>query len=173
MLKEIVEVLACVASFISGDYLDEKPVEDWYTKCNEVIVDNSVCHEEMTKEEYDKVWYAQYQKEAEEQERIEEQQYQQQLQELKQELNANDVQTIIDYIDFNTEIPDMESLATLLNGTYSYESTLYGADGNKNRQYVEVNDLHIGLSKGKNGDVSVAILKGMKGVYSKTWKYEK
>ena len=167
MLKELMEVLVCVASFISGDYLDEEPNE-WYRRCNLVIEDDSVCHEEMTENDFRLQWQAQ-----EEMWEEREEQYKQQLQELKQELNANDVQTVIDYIDFNTEIPDMESLATLLNGTYSYESTLYGADGNRNEQYVEVNDLHIGLSKGKNGDVSVAILKGMKGVYSKIWKYEK
>lgn len=172
MLKELMEVLICIGSFISGDYLDEQPVEDWYTKCNEVIVDNSVCHEEMTKEEYDKVWYAQYRKEAEEQERIEEQQYQQQLQELKEALNADDVNSIINYIEFDGK-PNMESLARLLNGTYSYESTLYGGNGNRNRQYVEVNDLHISLTIYRSGDTSLSILKDMQVVYSKIWKYEK
>ena len=167
MLKELMEVLVCIGSFISGDYLDEEPNE-WYRRCNLVIEDGSVCHEEITEEEFNTQW----QKQMEVWEEREEQ-YKQQLQELKSELNANDVQTVIDYIDYNTEIPNMESLARLLNGTYSYESTLYGADGNKNRQYVEVNDLHIGLTKGKNGDVSVTIVKDMKGVYSKIWKYEK
>lgn len=167
MLKELMEVLVCIGSFISGDYLDEEPNE-WYRRCNLVIEDGSVCHEEITEEEFNTQW----QKQMEVWEEREEQ-YKQQLRELKSELNANDVQTVIDYIDYNTEIPNMESLARLLNGTYSYESTLYGADGNKNRQYVEVNDLHIGLTKGKNGDVSVTIVKDMKGVYSKIWKYEK
>lgn len=167
MLKELMEVLVCVASFISGDYLDEEPNE-WYQRCNLVIEDNSVCHEEMTENDFNLQWQVQEEMWEEQKE-----QYKQQLQELKEALNANDVQTVVDYIDYNTEIPDMESLARLLNGTYSYESTLYGGDGNRNRQYVEVNDLHIGLSKGKNGDVSVTILKDMKGVYSRIWKYEK
>ena len=170
MLKELMEVLVCISSFISGDYLDEQPNE-WYTICNDIIEDKSICYEQITEKEFNTQW----QKEEDARKQLEAEQREieyQQREELKEALNANDVQTIIDYIDFNTEIPDMESLATLLNGTYSYESTLYGGDGNKNRQYVEVNDLHIGLSKGKNGDVSVAILKGMKGVYSKIWKYK-
>ena len=172
MLKELMEVLICIGSFISGDYLDEQPVEDWYTKCNEVIVDNSVCHEEMTKKEYDKVWYAQYRKEAEEQERIEEQQYQQQLQELKEALNADDVNSIINYIEFDGK-PDMEYLAKLLNGTYSYESTIYGAEQNKNKQYVRVQEsgLYISLTKYRSGDTSLSIQKDMQVVYSKTWEY--
>ena len=171
MLKELMEVLVCISSFISGDYLDEQPNE-WYTICNDIIEDKSICYEQITEKEFNTQW----QKEEDARKQLEAEQREieyQQREELKEALNANDVQTIIDYIDFNTEIPDMESLATLLNGTYSYESTLYGGDGNRNRQYVEVNDLHIGLSKGKNGDVSVTILKDMKGVYSKTWKYKK
>lgn len=31
MLKEFMEVLVCIGSFISGDYLDEEPNE-WYKK---------------------------------------------------------------------------------------------------------------------------------------------
>ena len=171
MLKELMEVLVCISSFISGNYLDEQPNE-WYTRCNDIIEDKSICYEQITEEEFNTQW----QKEEDARKQLEAEQREieyQQREELKEALNANDVQTVIDYIDYNTEIPDMESLATLLNATYSYESTLYGGDGNRNRQYVEVNDLHIGLSKGKNGDVSVVILKGMKGVYSKIWKYEK
>ena len=171
MLKELMEVLVCISSFISGDYLDEQPNE-WYTICNDIIEDKSICYEQITEKEFNTQW----QKEEDARKQLEAEQREieyQQREELKEALNANDVQTIIDYIDYNTEIPNMESLARLLNGTYSYESTLYGGDGNKNRQYVEVNDLFIGLAKGKNGDVSVTILKDMKGVYSKIWKYEK
>ena len=169
MLKEIMEVLVCIGSFISGDYLDEEPNE-WYTRCNLVIEDDSVCHEEMTEEEFNSQWQKQVEMWEERKEQRE-----QQLQELKEALNANDVQTIIDYIDFNTEIPDMESLATLLNGEYSYESTIYGAEQNKNRQYVDVNDLHISLTTYRSGDTSLSIQKqkDMQVVYSKIWKYEK
>ena len=171
MLKELMEVLVCISSFISGDYLDEQPSK-WYTKCNNVIEDKSICYEQMTEKEFNTQW----QKEEDARKQLEAEQREieyQQREELKEALNANDVQTIIDYIDYNTEIPNMESLARLLNGTYSYESTLYGGDGNRNRQYVEVNDLYIGLTKGKNGDVSVTILKDMQGVYSRIWKYVK
>lgn len=167
MLKELMEVLVCVASFISGDYLDEEPNE-WYRRCNLVIEDDSVCYEEMTEDNFNTQWQKQMEIQEEQKE-----QHEQQLQEFKQELNASDVQTIINYINFNTELPNMESLATFLNGTYSYESTLYGADENRNRQYVDVNDLHISLTKGKNGDEYFTIQQNMEVVYSKTWKYEK
>lgn len=167
MLKEFMEVLACVASFISGNYLDEEPNE-WYQRCNLVIEDNSVCHEEMTENDFNLQWQAQ-----EEMWDEREEQYEQQLQELKSELNANDIQTVINYIDYNTEIPNMESLATLLNGTYSYESTLYGAEGNRNRQYVDANNLHISLTKGKNGDAYFSIQQDLDVVYSVTYEYEK
>ena len=43
------EVLACIGSFISGDYMDEEPNE-WYKRCNLAIEDDSVCHEEITEE---------------------------------------------------------------------------------------------------------------------------
>ena len=43
MLKELMEVLVCISSFISGDYLDEQPNE-WYTICNDIIEDKSICY---------------------------------------------------------------------------------------------------------------------------------
>lgn len=174
MLKEIMEVLICIGSFISGDYLDEQPNE-WYTTCNDIIEDKSICYEQMTEEEFNIQWQkeedARKQLEAEQRE-IEYQQRSQQLQELREALNPNDVQTIINYIEFEGK-PDMEYLAKLLNGEYSYESTLYGGDGNKNRQYVEVNDLHISLTIYRSGDTSLSIQKDMQVVYSKIWKYKK
>ena len=176
MLKEIMEVLICISSFISGDYLDEQPSK-WYTRCNNVIEDKSICYEQMTEEEFN----TQYQKEKEvrkqleaEQREIEYQQRSQQLQELREALNPDDVQTIINYIEFYGK-PGMGYLAMLLNGTYSYESTTYGANGNKNRQYVRVQEsgLYISLTKYRNGDTSLSIQKDMQVVYSKIWKYEK
>ena len=176
MLKEIMEVLICISSFISGDYLDEQPSK-WYTRCNNVIEDKSICYEQMTEEEFN----TQYQKEKEvrkqleaEQREIEYQQRSQQLQELREALNPNDVQTIINYIEFYGK-PGMEYLASLLNGTYSYESTTYGANGNKNRQYVRVQEsgLYISLTKYRNGDTTLSIQKDMQVVYMKTWKYYK
>ena len=178
MLKELMEILICVGSFISGDYLDEKPAEDWYTKCNEVIVDNSVCHEEMTKEEYDKVWYAQYRKEAEEQERIEEQQHQQQLRKLKSELNANDVQTIIAYMEYFGKDMEgkMEELAKMLNADYRWKSTMYGADKNRNEQYIDIEETGITISftNQKTGDKSIHVYReNYEYIYSVTYEYEK
>ena len=176
MLKELMEILICISSFISGDYLDEQPSK-WYTRCNNVIEDKSICYEQMTEEEFN----TQYQKEKEvrkqleaEQREIEYQQRSQQLQELEEALNPNDVQTIINYIEFDGK-PGMKYLAYLLNGTYSYESTTYGANGNKNRQYVRVQEsgLYISLTKYRNGDTTLSIQKDMQVVYMKTWKYYK
>ena len=176
MLKELIEVLACIASFISGDYLDEQPNE-WYTICNDIIEDKSICYEQMTEEEFNIQWQKEEdvrkQLEAEQRE-IEYQQRSQQLQELEEALNPNDVQTIINYIEFDGK-PGMEYLAKLLNGEYSYESTIYGAVQNKNKQYVRVQEsgLYISLTKYRNGDTTLSIQKDMQVVYSKIWKYEK
>lgn len=174
MLKELMEVLICIGSFISGDYLDEQPNE-WYTRCNNIIEDKSICYEQITEKEFNTQWQkeedARKQLEAEQRE-IEYQQRRQQLQELREALNPNDVQTIINYIEFDGK-PGMEYLARLLNGTYSYESTIYGAEQNKNKQYVDVekNNLHISLTKYRSGDTSLSIQKDMQVVYSKTWEY--
>lgn len=174
MLKELMEVLICIGSFISGDYLDEQPSK-WYTRCNNVIEDKSICYEQMTEEEFNIQWQKEEdvrkQLEAEQRE-IEYQQRSQQLQELREALNPNDVQTIINYIEFDGK-PGMEYLAKLLNGTYSYESTIYGAEQNKNRQYVRVQEsgLYISLTKNKKGHTSLSIQKDMQVVYSKTWEY--
>ena len=176
MLKELIEVLICIGSFISGDYLDEQPNE-WYTICNDIIEDKSICYEQMTEKEFNTQWQkeedARKQLEAEQRE-IEYQQRRQQLQELEEALNPNDVQTIINYIEFDGK-PGMKYLAYLLNGTYSYESTTYGANGNKNRQYVRVQEsgLYISLTIYRSGDTSLSIQKDMQVVYSKIWKYEK
>ena len=176
MLKEIMEVLICIGSFISGDYLDEQPNE-WYTRCNDIIEDKSICYEQITEEEFNTQWQkeedARKQLEAEQRE-IEYQQRRQQLQELEEALNPNDVQTIINYIEFDGK-PEMEYLAKLLNGEYSYESTIYGAEQNKNKQYVRVQEsgLYISLTKYRSGDTSLSIQKDMQVVYSKIWKYEK
>lgn len=174
MLKELMEVLICIGSFISGDYLDEQPSK-WYTRCNNVIEDKSICYEQITEEEFN----TQYQKEKEvrkqleaEQREIEYQQRRQQLQELREALNPNDVNSIINYIEFDGK-PGMEYLAKLLNGTYSYESTIYGAEQNKNKQYVRVQEsgLYISLTKYRSGDITLSIQKDMQVVYTKTWKY--
>lgn len=176
MLKELIEVLACIASFISGDYLDEQPNE-WYTRCNNVIEDKSICYEQMTEEEFNVQWQkeedARKQLEAEQRE-IEYQQRQEQWEEIKEQLDVNNVQTIVNLIEFEGK-PNMERLARLLNGTYSYESTIYGAEQNKNKQYVDVekNNLHISLTKYRSGDTSLSIQKDMQVVYSKTWEYRK
>ena len=174
MLKELIEVVACVVAFIGGDYTEPVPTE-WYTRCENAIEDKSICYEQMTEEEFNIQW----QKEEEvrkqleaEQREIEYQQRRQQREELKEALNADDVNSIINYIEFEGK-PSMEHLARLLNGTYSYESTIYGAPQNKNKQYVDVekNNLHISLTKYKSGDTTLTIQQNMQVVYSKTWEY--
>ena len=174
MLKELMEVVACVVAFIGGDYTEPVPTE-WYTRCENAIEDKSICYEQMTEEEFNIQW----QKEEEvrkqleaEQREIEYQQRQEQWEEIKEQLNVNNIQTIVNLIEFEGK-PNMERLARLLNGEYSYESTIYGASGNKNRQYVKVqeNGLYISLTRCKNGDTTLSIQKDMQVIYSKTWEY--
>lgn len=174
MLKELMEVVACVVAFIGGDYIEPVPTE-WYTRCENAIEDKSICYEQITEEEFNIQWQKEEdvrkQLEAEQRE-IEYQQRKQQREELKEVLNADDVNSIINYIEFEGK-PNMECLARLLNGTYNYESTIYGAEQNKNKQYVDVekNNLHISLTKYKSGDTTLMIQQNMQVVYSKTWEY--
>lgn len=170
MLKEIVEVLACVASFISGDYLDEKPVEDWYTKCNEVIVDNSVCHEEMTENDFNLQWQAQ--------EEMREEQHEQEWQEISNNLNRNDIDSIIAYMEYFGKDMEgkMEELAKMLNADYRWKSTMYGADRNTNEQYIDIEETGITISftNEKTGDKSIHVYReNYEYVYSVTYEYEK
>ena len=176
MLKELMEVVACVVAFIGGDYVEPMPNE-WYTRCNNVIEDKSICYEQITEEEFNIQW----QKEEEvrkqleaEQREIEYQQRQEQWEEIKKELDVNNVQTIINLIEFEGK-PNMQRLARLLNGTYSYESTIYGANDNKNKQYVDVDkkNLHISLTTYKSGDTTLSIIKDVQVVYTKTWEHRK
>ena len=174
MLKELMEVVACVVAFIGGDYTEPVPTE-WYTRCENAIEDKSICYKQMTEEEFNIQW----QKEEEvrkqleaEQREIEYQQRQEQWEEVKNELDVNNVQTIINLIEFEGK-PNMERLARLLNGTYSYESTIYGAPQNKNKQYVDVekNNLHISLTTYKSRDTTLTIQQNMQVVYSVTYEY--
>ena len=80
------EVLACVASFISGDYLDEEPNER-YRRCNLVIEDGSVCHKEMTEDDFNIQW----QKQVE----MREEQHEQEWQEIKNNLNKKTLNQLL------------------------------------------------------------------------------
>ena len=174
MLKGLMEVVACVVAFIGGDYTEPVPTE-WYTRCENAIEDKSICYEQMTEEEFNIQWQKEEdirkQLEAEQRE-IEHQQRQEQWEEIKEQLDVNNVQTIVNLIEFEGK-PNMERLARLLNGTYNYESTIYGAKQNKNKQYVDVekNNLHISLTKYRSGDATLSIQKDMEVVYTKTWEY--
>ena len=174
MIKELMEVVACVVAFIGGDYTEPVPTE-WYTRCENAIKDKSICYEQMTEEEFNIQWQKEEdvrkQLEAEQRE-IEYQQRQEQWEEIKEQLDVNNVQTIVNLIEFEGK-PNMERLARLLNGAYSYESTICGAEQNKNKQYVDVekNNLHISLTKYRSGDTTLSIQKDMQVVYTKTWEY--
>lgn len=170
MLKEFMEVLACVASFISGDYLDEEPNE-WYKRCNLVIEDNSVCHEEMTESDFNLQW----------QKQIDgwEEQREQEWQEISNNLNRNDIDSIIAYMEYFGKDMEgkMEGLAKMLNADYRWESTIYGADRNRNKQYIDIEETGITISftNEKTGDKSIHVYyrENYEYVYSVTYEYEK
>ena len=170
MLKELMEVLACIGSFISGDYLDEEPNE-WYKRCNLAIEDDSVCHEEITEEEFNTQWQAQEEmrKEREEQE----------WQEISNNLNRNDIDSIIAYMEYFGKDMEgkMEGLAKMLNADYRWKSTMYGADKNTNEQYIDIEETGITISftNEKTGDKSIHVYyrENYEYVYSVTYEYEK
>ena len=169
MLKEFMEVLACVASFISGDYLDEEPNE-WYQRCNLVIEDNSVCHEEMTESDFNLQWQKQMDGWEEQRE--------QEWQEISNNLNRNDIDSIIAYMEYFGKDMEgkMEGLAKMLNADYRWESTIYGADRNRNKQYIDIEETGITISftNEKTGDKSIHVYReNYEYVYSVTYEYEK
>lgn len=170
MLKEFMEVLACVASFISGNYLDEEPNE-WYQRCNLVIEDNSVCHEEMTENDFN----LQRQKQMDGWEEQREQEWQ----EISNNLNRNDIDSIITYMEYFGKDMEgkMEGLAKMLNADYRWESTIYGADRNRNKQYIDIEETGITISftNEKTGDKSIHVYyrENYEYVYSVTYEYEK
>lgn len=170
MLKEFMEVLACVASFISGDYLDEEPNE-WYKRCNLVIEDNSVCHEEMTESDFNLQWQKQIDGWGEQRE--------QEWQEISNNLNRNDIDSIIAYMEYFGKDMEgkMEGLAKMLNADYRWESTIYGADRNRNKQYIDIEETGITISftNEKTGDKSIHVYyrENYEYVYSVTYEYEK
>ena len=171
MLKELMEVLVCVASFISGDYLDEEPEEpnEWYRRCNLVIEDGSVCHEEITEEEFNTQWQAQ--------EEMREEQHEQEWQEISNNLNRNDIDSIIAYMEYFGKDMEgkMEELAKMLNADYRWKSTLYGANGNRNEQYIDIDTgVTISFTNQKTGDKSIHVYReNYEYVYSVTYEYEK
>ena len=179
MLKELIEVLACIASFISGDYLDEQPNE-WYTRCNDIIEDKSICYEQMTEEEFNIQWQkeedARKQLEAEQRE-IEYQQRQEQWQEISNNLNRNDIDSIIAYMEYFGKDMEgkMEELAKMLNADYRWKSTIYGANGNRNVQYIDIDTgVTISFTNQKTGDKSIHVYReNYEYVYSVTYEYEK
>ena len=168
MLKELMEVLACIGSFISGDYLDEEPNE-WYKRCNLAIEDDSVCHEEITEEEFNTQW----QKQVE----MREEQHEQEWQEISNNLNRNDIDSIITYIEYFGKDMEgkMEELAKMLNADYRWKSTMYGANGNRNEQYIDIDTgVTISFTNQKTGDKSIHVYReNYEYVYSVTYEYEK
>ena len=170
MLKELMEVLACIGSFISGDYLDEEPNE-WYKRCNLAIEDDSVCHEEITEEEFNTQW----QKQVE----MREEQHEQEWQEISNNLNRNDIDSIIAYMEYFGKDMEgkMEGLAKMLNADYRWKSTMYGADKNTNEQYIDIEETGITISftNEKTGDKSIHVYyrENYEYVYSVTYEYEK
>ena len=170
MLKELMEVLACIGSFISGDYLDEEPNE-WYKRCNLAIEDDSVCHEEITEEEFNTQW----QKQVE----MREEQHEQEWQEISNNLNRNDINSIIAYMEYFGKDMEgkMEGLAKMLNADYRWKSTMYGADKNTNEQYIDIEETGITISftNEKTGDKSIHVYyrENYEYVYSVTYEYEK
>ena len=171
MLKELMEVLACIASFISGDYLDEEPEEpnEWYKRCNLAIEDDSVCHEEITEEEFNTQW----QKQVE----MREEQHEQEWQEISNNLNRNDIDSIIAYMEYFGKDMEgkMEELAKMLNADYRWKSTIYGANGNRNVQYIDIDTgVTISFTNQKTGDKSIHVYReNYEYVYSVTYEYEK
>ena len=169
MLKELMEVLVCIGSFISGDYLDEEPNE-WYRRCNLVIEDDSVCHEEITEEEFNTQWQAQ--------EEMREEQHEQEWQEISNNLNRNDIDSIIAYMEYFGKDMEgkMEGLAKMLNADYRWKSTMYGADKNTNEQYIDIEETGITISftNEKTGDKSIHVYReNYEYVYSVTYEYKK
>ena len=169
MLKELMEVLACIGSFISGDYLDEEPNE-WYKRCNLAIEDDSVCHEEITEEEFNTQWQAQ--------EEMREEREEQEWQEISNNLNRNDIDSIIAYMEYFGKDMEgkMEGLAKMLNADYRWKSTMYGADKNTNEQYIDIEETGITISftNQKTGDKSIHVYReNYEYVYSVTYEYEK
>ena len=168
MLKELMEVLACIGSFISGDYLDEEPNE-WYKRCNLAIEDGSVCHKEMTEDDFNIQW----QKQVE----MREEQHEQEWQEISNNLNRNDIDSIIAYMEYFGKDMEgkMEKLAKMLNADYRWESTLYGANGNRNEQYIDIDTgVTISFTNQKTGDKSIHVYReNYEYVYSVTYEYEK
>lgn len=169
MLKEFMEVLVCIGSFISGDYLDEEPNE-WYRRCNSVIEDNSVCHEEMTENDFNLQWQKQMDGWEEQRE--------QEWQEISNNLNRNDIDSIIAYMEYFGKDMEgkMEELAKMLNADYRWESTIYGADSNRNEQYIDIEETGIAISftNEKTGDKSIHVYReNYEYVYSVTYEYEK
>lgn len=172
MLKEFMEVLVCIGSFISGDYLDEEPEEpnEWYRRCNLVIEDDSVCHEEITEEEFNTQW----QKQVE----MREEQHEQEWQEISNNLNRNDIDSIIAYMEYFGKDMEgkMEGLAKMLNADYRWKSTMYGADKNTNEQYIDIEETGITISftNQKTGDKSIHVYReNYEYIYSVTYEYEK
>lgn len=175
MLKELIEVFACIGSFISGDYLDEKP--NWYEKCQSKLEDVSVCYEGMTEEEYNHEWFIQYQEQKEIEEQLQEKQREQEWQEIKNNLNKKDIESIIAYMEYFGKDMEgkMEELAKMLNADYSWKSTMYGANGNTNEQYIEIDTgVTISFTNQKTGDKSIRVYReNYEYVYSVTYEYEK
>ena len=169
MLKELMEVLVCIGSFISGDYLDEEPNE-WYRRCNNIIEDKSVCHEEMTENDFNLQW----QKQVE----MREEQHEQEWQEISNNLNINDIDSIIAYMEYFGKDMEgkMEELAKMLNADYRWKSTMYGANGNRNEQYIDIEETGITISftNEKTGDKSIHVYReNYEYVYLVTYEYEK
>ena len=176
MLKEIAEVLACIASFISGDYLDEQP--NWYQECQSKLEDVSVCYEGMTEEEYNHEWFIQYQEQKEIEEQLQEEQHRQEWMEIKNNLNRNNVDSIIAYLRYYGKDMEgkMQVLATMLDADYRWESTIYGADNNRNKQYIDIDTgVTISFTNEKTGDKSIHVYyrENYEYVYSVTYEYEK
>ena len=176
MLKELMEVLVCIGSFISGDYLDEKP--NWYEECQSKLEDVSVCYEGMTEEEYNHEWFIQYQEQKEIEEQLQEEQHEQEWQEIKNNLNRNDIDSIIAYMEYFGKDMEgkMEELAKMLNADYRWKSTMYGANGNRNEQYIDIEETGVTISftNQKTGDKSIHVCReNYEYVYSVTYEYEK
>lgn len=140
-------------------------------RCNLVIEDNSVCHEEMTESDFNLQW----------QKQIDgwEEQREQEWQEISNNLNRNDIDSIIAYMEYFGKDMEgkMEGLAKMLNADYRWESTIYGADRNRNKQYIDIEETGITISftNEKTGDKSIHVYyrENYEYVYSVTYEYEK
>ena len=135
------------------------------------IEDDSVCHEEITEEEFNTQW----QKQVE----MREEQHEQEWQEISNNLNRNDIDSIIAYMEYFGKDMEgkMEGLAKMLNADYRWKSTMYGADKNTNEQYIDIEETGITISftNEKTGDKSIHVYyrENYEYVYSVTYEYKK